>query len=63
MVINDTIEKEIQKENAVRTMKTAISLTTGTKLSAGTFWEFKKQMDRRGKNETPSVMLDKKREE
>ena len=40
-------------------IKKAKSLQSDNKMHSGTFWEFKKQMDRINKVETPSSMLDK----
>ena len=53
------IEEEIRRNNARKTMKIANNICNEGKLKTGAFWEFKKQMDRSNKAETPSTMLDK----
>ena len=58
--LNRIIEEEIKKNNAKKIIKTAQSMSTEGTLKTGKFWEFKKKMDRQGKKETPSTMLDKK---
>ena len=59
-VLNRIIEAEIKKNNAAKIIKTARSMSREGTLKTGKFWEFKKKMDRQGKNETPSTMMDKK---
>jgi hypothetical protein len=58
-LLNNHIENEIKLQRAKATMKIAQSLQSDTKMHAGTFYEFKRKMDRREKGETPSVMVDK----
>ena len=59
MRINEIIEEEIKQHKARIMIKKAKSLQSDNKMHSGTFWEFKKQMDRINKVETPSSMLDK----
>ena len=61
--INELIEKEIKQHKAKVTMKMAQTLQSENKMHAGTFYEFKKQMDRRDKGEVPSVMINKEGKE
>ena len=61
--INEIIEEEIKQDKARSMINKAKSLQSENKMHSGTFWEFKKQMDRNQKGETPSVMLDKNGEE
>ena len=61
--INEIIEDEIKQHKARSTIEKAKKLQSDNKMHSGTFWEFKKQMDRTQKGETPSVMLDKNGEE
>ena len=58
--INEIIEEELKQHKARIMIKKAKSLQSDNKMHSGTFWEFKKQMDRMKKVETPSSMLDKK---
>ena len=60
MRINEIIEEELKQHKARIMIKKAKSLQSDNKMHSGTFWEFKKQMDRMKKVETPSSMLDKK---
>ena len=59
MRINEIIEEEIKQHRARIMIKKAKNLQSDNKMHSGTFWEFKKQMDRMNKGETPSSMLDK----
>ena len=61
--INEIIENEIRLQKAKHTMKMAKILQSDSKMHAGTFWEFKKKMDRKEKGETPSCMKNKEGEE
>ena len=61
--VNEIIENEIRIHKAQYTSKMAKTLQSGTKMHAGTFWEFKKKMDRNEKGETPSAMKNKNGEE
>ena len=61
--IDEIIEEEIKQDKARNMINKAKSLQSENKMHSGTFWEFKKQMDRNQKGETPSVMLDKNGEE
>ena len=47
--INEIIEQEIKRHRAMETMQRARCLQTENKMHSGTFWEFKKRMDRKGK--------------
>ena len=57
--IDEIIEQEIKEHRARVMIKKAKNLQSDSKMHSGTFWEFKKQMDRMNKVETPSSMLDK----
>ena len=61
--INEIIENEIRLQKARQTIKMAKILQSDSKMHAGTFWEFKKKMDRKEKGETPSCMKNKEGEE
>ena len=61
--LNELIEKEIKRNNATITMKTAERIGKEGKLQTGAFWEFKKKMDKSSSQEMPSAMLNKKKEE
>ena len=57
--INEIMDEEIKHHRARVMIKKAKSLQSDNKMHSGTFWEFKKQMDRMNKGETPSSMFDK----
>ena len=57
--LNQLIETETRRSNARNTIKTAENLSIDGTLQTNKFWEFKKQMDNRGKKELPSAMYDK----
>ena len=61
--MNELIEKEIKQHKAKITMKMAQTLQSENKMHAGTFYEFKRQMDRQEKGEAPSVMINKEGKE
>ena len=61
--INNMIEEENKQHRARQTIYKAKCIQSEGKMHGGTFWEFKKQMDRKGKSETPSAMNDKEGEE
>ena len=55
--INTVIENELKQQRARMTIKMAKNIQSENKMHAGAFYEFKRQMDRRNKEETPSSMM------
>ena len=62
-IINTIIENEVRHHEAKLTMKMAKGIQTENKMHSGTFYEFKRLMDRQNKEETPSAMINSKGEE
>ena len=52
--INSIIENEIKQQRARMTIRMAKDLQTENQMHSGTFYEFKRRMDRKAKGETPS---------
>ena len=55
--INSIIENEIKQQRARMTIRMAKDLQTENQMHSGTFYEFKRRMDRKAKGETPSSMM------